>query len=145
MSKKEKKVTVNSLIKLNQQQINTQLQLHNLEKELSENPVFKQYLETKKKINEFEKKIKETAEKILRQSGEKSISTDLVKITLVRRNNFEIEDIKKVNPKLVKQEYVLLTKSKEFKEQLELEGNIPGVINKPTEYVTVTWTNKESQ
>lgn len=145
MPKKEKKVTVNSLIKLNQQQINTQLQLHNLEKELSENPVFKQYLETKKKINEFEKKIKETAEKILRQSGEKSISTDLVKITLVRRNNFEIEDIKKVNPKLVKQEYVLLTKSKEFKEQLELEGNIPGVINKPTEYVTVTWTNKESQ
>lgn len=145
MSKKEKKVTVNSLIKLNQQQINTQLQLHNLEKELSENPVFKQYLETKKKINEFEKKIKETAEKILRQSDEKSISTDLVKITLVRRNNFEIEDIKKVNPKLVKQEYVLLTKSKEFKEQLELEGNIPGVINKPTEYVTVTWTNKESQ
>lgn len=145
MSKKEKKVTVNSLIKLNQQQINTQLQLHNLEKELSENPVFKQYLETKKKINEFEKKIKETAEKILRQSGEKSISTDLVKITLVRRNNFEIEDVKKVNPKLVKQEYVLLTKSKEFKEQLELEGNIPGVINKPTEYVTVTWTNKESQ
>lgn len=145
MSKKEKKVTVNSLIKLNQQQINTQLQLHNLEKELSENPVFKQYLETKKKINEFEKKIKETAEKILRQSGEKSISTDLVKITLVRRNNFEIEDIKKVNPKLVKQEYVLLTKSKEFKEQLELEGSIPGVVNKPTEYVTVTWTNKESQ
>lgn len=145
MPKKEKKVTVNSLIKLNQQQINTRLQLHNLEKELSENPVFKQYLETKKKINEFEKKIKETAEKILRQSGKKSISTDLVKITLVRRNNFEIEDIKKVNPKLVKQEYVLLTKSKEFKEQLELEGNIPGVINKPTEYVTVTWTNKESQ
>lgn len=140
-----KEVSVNSLVKLNQQQINTQLRLENLEKELSTNPIFKQYLETKKKIGEFEKLIKQEAEHILEESGQKSIQTDLVKITRVDRNNYEIEDIEKVNPKFVEFKPILLTQLKEFKEQITLEGQIPGVTNKITSYVKVTWSNKESQ
>lgn len=140
-----KDVSVNSLVKLNQQQINAQLQLDNLEKELATNPIFKQYLDVKKKISQFEGAIKEEAERILTESGQKSISTDLVKITRVDRNNYEIEDIKKVDPELIEYKPILLTKTAKFKEALELDGNIPGVTNKITSYVKVTWNNKESQ
>ena len=76
---------LNEITKLDYNKNNLQLQIINIEKELSNNPTYIRLKEIQSQLKDYEDKIKSVAEKIIKQSGKKSVENDNVKLTWVQQ------------------------------------------------------------
>ena len=81
---------LNEITKLDYNKNNLQLQIINIEKELSNNPTYIRLKEIQSQLKDYEDKIKAVAEEVIRQSGEKSVENDNVKLTLVQKHKLKI-------------------------------------------------------
>lgn len=81
---------LNEITKLDYNKNNLQLQIINIEKELSNNPTYIRLKEIQSQLKDYEDKIKSVAEKIIKQSGKKSVENDNVKLTWVQQYKLEI-------------------------------------------------------
>ena len=116
---------LNEITKLDYNKNNLQLQIINIEKELSNNPTYIRLKEIQSQLKDYEDKIKAVAEEVIRQSGEKSVENDNVKLTLVQKYKLKItgdvpEEYKSLQPDEVKikKDLTLFKKNLNFAEMV---------------------------
>lgn len=116
---------LNEITKLDYNKNNLQLQIINIEKELSNNPTYIRLKEIQSQLKDYEDKIKAVAEEVIRQSGEKSVENDNVKLTLVQKHKLKItgdvpEEYKSLQPDEVKikKDLTLFKKNLNFAEMV---------------------------
>ena len=108
-----------------------------IESQLSKLEVYKQLIDTKKKIEDVEKRFREAALKYLKENDIQSTTGPAGTITLVTRNNIKITDLDKVPDDL--KELRMVPKIDVIERNVKLLGvEIPGVENKKTEYVRIS-------
>lgn len=114
---------LNEITKLDYNKNNLQLQIINIEKELSNNPTYIRLKEIQSQLKDYEDKIKSVAEKIIKQSGKKSVENDNVKLTWVQQYKLEItgdvpEDYMSLQPdeNKIKKDLTLFKKKLDFAE-----------------------------
>ena len=116
---------LNEITKLDYNKNNLQLQIINIEKELSNNLTYIRLKEIQSQLKDYEDKIKAVAEEVIRQSGEKSVENDNVKLTLVQKHKLKItgdvpEEYKSLQPDEVKikKDLTLFKKNLNFAEMV---------------------------
>ena len=116
---------LNEITKLDYNKNNLQLQIINIEKELSNNPTYTRLKEIQSQLKDYEDKIKAVAEEVIRQSGKKSVENDNVKLTLVQKHKLKItgdvpEEYKSLQPDEVKikKDLTLFKKNLNFAEMV---------------------------
>ena len=108
-----------------------------IESQLSQLEVYKQLIETKKQIEDVEKKFRVAALNYLKENNIQSSTGPAGTITLVTRNNIKVVDLDKVPEDL--KEMRMVPKIDVIERNIKLLGEeIPGVENNKTEYVRIT-------
>lgn len=130
---------LNEITKLDYNKNNLQLQIINIEKELSNNPTYIRLKEIQSQLKDYEDKIKSVAEKIIKQSGKKSVENDNVKLTWVQQYKLEIAgDVPEEYMSLQPDENKIKKDLTLFKKKLDFAEMAP---SKP--YVRITIKNQK--
>ena len=130
---------LNEITKLDYNKNNLQLQIINIEKELSNNPTYIRLKEIQSQLKDYEDKIKSVAEKIIKQSGKKSVENENVKLTLVQQYKLEITgDVPEAYLSLQPDENKIKKDLTLFKKKLDFAEMAP---SKP--YVRITIKNQK--
>lgn len=130
---------LNEITKLDYNKNNLQLQIINIEKELSNNPTYIRLKEIQSQLKDYEDKIKAVAEEVIRQSGEKSVENDNVKLTLVQKHKLKITgDVPEEYMSLQPDENKIKKDLTLFKKKLDFAEMAP---SKP--YVRITIKNQK--
>ena len=130
---------LNEITKLDYNKNNLQLQIINIEKELSNNPTYIRLKEIQSQLKDYEDKIKSVAEKIIKQSGKKSVENDNVKLTWVQQYKLEITgDVPEEYLSLQPDENKIKKDLTLFKKKLDFAEMAP---SKP--YVRITIINQK--
>ena len=130
---------LNEITKLDYNKNNLQLQIINIEKELSNNPTYIRLKEIQSQLKDYEDKIKSVAEKIIKQSGKKSVENDNVKLIWVQQYKLEITgDVPEAYMSLQPDENKIKKDLTLFKKKLDFAEMAP---SKP--YVRITIKNQK--
>lgn len=130
---------LNEITKLDYNKNNLQLQIINIEKELSNNPTYTRLKEIQSQLKDYEDKIKSVAEKIIKQSGKRPVENDNVKLTWVQQYKLEITgDVPKAYLSLQPDKNKIKKDLTLFKKKLDFAEMAP---SKP--YVRITIKNQK--